>query len=189
MDFKETKTEYLITEETMMLIPKQLAGGLGTIALEQDSAILIKKSPLSIIKQNCKNGFSNYDSKVETTKKLIGVNYKVPVPINELPTIIFFPTESPKSPTCYWISFEHIKSLKLEDSQVTEVEFSNNQKLFVPVSETIIEKQWMKSGMLKSILLQSIVQSVQITSANFVAQALESRKKYDIYSRKKRLDD
>lgn len=138
------KEIYEINRGTLALIPINDA---LTQVVELDNSFYVENSVQKIIDNSCKNFGSSFLGRSEGTKALIGINYKAPIIISELNSIIFFPTISPRSEKCCWISLNNLIDYKKE-SDSTIINFNNNRQIKLDVSSFIIENQIYKATML-----------------------------------------
>lgn len=138
------KEIYEINRGTLALIP---VGENLTQVIELDNSFFVETPVQKIIDNSCKNFGSSFLGRSEGTKALIGINYKAPIIISELNSIIFFPTLSPRSEKCCWLSLNNIINYKKE-SDSTIINFNNNRQVKIGVSSFIIENQIYKATML-----------------------------------------
>ena len=86
--------------------------------LEEEEEYIINKSAYDVIDNSCKYFGSSYKGRYEGTKSLLGMNYKLPIIIEESRNIIFFPTSSPKLNDCFWISLNNISDYFVDNGEV-----------------------------------------------------------------------
>lgn len=124
----------------------------GKTQIYEDQEIFtINKTANEIINYSCKYYGSSYKGRIEGTKAMMGYNYKLPIIIDEIREIIFFPTTSPRLQNCFWISLNKIKKIeKLENK--TKIIFENSVDLIVDVSYRSLENQIMRSTLLENAL-------------------------------------
>ena len=99
---------YEVNSSTFALIPVKKN---YCRVMDQDGSHLVRNSALTIIKNACNYFGSSFDSRHVMTRKLININYKSPIVIEESRSIIFFPTSSPREDDCIWISLNSIKKI------------------------------------------------------------------------------
>lgn len=125
---------------------------LGTLAIVpngEDSSLIyedlinysVEKSPFRIMEDSCLYYGSTYLGRKDSSKHLLGAEYKVPILVDELNNIIAFPTTSPYSNDCIWLSLSRIKGFEKTSEFVTKVTFDNNLSIFVPCSYRTMESQ------------------------------------------------
>lgn len=142
------KKEYEINSSTFAIlgINKNISK-----VIESDEEFYVEKSAMSIIDDSCKFFGSSYAGRFEGTKYLMGINYKSPIIIEETKNIIFFPTASPRTNECSWISLNNIVDYQKERKN-TKLEFLNGYKLDLNVSYNIFENQILRATRLDSVL-------------------------------------
>ena len=139
---------YEINQLTLALIP--ISKNVSKV-IEMDQVFTVNKSTTEIVDESCKYFGSSYQGRFEGTKKLIGVNYKSPIIIEESREIIFFPTSSPRFDNCSWISLNNIEEYK-KDTLNPTIYFSNGETLSVDISYGSLENQVLRAIKLGSIL-------------------------------------
>ena len=102
--------------------------------------------------KSCKYFGSSYNGRKEGSKSILGVEYKVPIVVEDSKNIIFFPTTSPHDNECIWLSLNHIKDYYRTDYNQTKVIFDNNKEIVIPISYRSIENQILRSARLESLL-------------------------------------
>ena len=140
--------DYEINDETMALI--QL-GEEKTKIIEEDKEYVIDKSAYSIMDDRCKYFGSSYLGRVEGSKNMIGYEYKLPIIVEESRKLIFFPTSSPYSEDCSWISLKHVDNIEKNDNNTILV-FKNGTKVKLNVSKASFNNQLLRSTRLESVL-------------------------------------
>ncbi|MDD3453270.1 MAG: competence protein ComK [Bacilli bacterium] len=139
---------YEINPSTLMITP--LSNSVSEV-IEEDNKYLINKSANEIIDYSCRFFGSSYAGRYQGTKSVIGYNYKLPIIIDEIREIIFFPTCSPKYGKCHWISSKKINSIKKEDNKTTII-FKNGFSFSLDISYYSLENQIFRSSYLENKL-------------------------------------
>lgn len=148
--------EYEINAYTMFLKPVVYGNKIYSKIFEAEDMFLSPFKPLDIIKNSCDYFGVDYESRKRGTRQLTGYNRKNPIAIEPTSHIFFFPTTSPNSHECIWISQEHIKHHHRAGANETLITFHNKQSYLFPVSYSTIETQRLRTAFLKSTLLQRI---------------------------------
>lgn len=125
-----------------------------TIVYECDDDLNVKEKSSKIIDNSCKFFGSSLAGRQEGTKDLIGVSIKSPIIIEETKEIIFFPTNSPRSDICSWVSYNNLLKYERIDASNTRLYFVNNRKLDLDVSYNIIDNQVTRCIKLERVLLK-----------------------------------
>lgn len=140
---------YEINEGTLAIIAN---GEEEARVLEDENDYKIEQSAFEIMDKSCKYFGSSYNGRKEGSKSILGVEYKVPIVVEDSKNIIFFPTTSPYDSECIWLSLSHIKDYYQIDYNQTKVIFDNNKEIDVPISYRSIENQILRSARLESLL-------------------------------------
>ena len=120
--------------------------------LEDNKEYVINTKAFDIMDNSCKYFGSSYEGRKEGTKSILNIDYKVPIVVESSGNLIFFPTSSPLSEDCSWISLKDIESFKEIDNQSTEITFHNGIKITIPVSKRMIENQVLRASRLDLII-------------------------------------
>ena len=120
--------------------------------LEGEYEYNINSNAYEIMDESCRYFGSSYNGRKDGTKSILGIEYKVPIIIEDSKNIIFFPTSSPREKDCIWISLKHIKKLEKINYNQTRIIFNNNKELIVPVSYRSIENQILRATRLESLI-------------------------------------
>lgn len=140
---------YEINEGTLAVIPAEKS---KSKVLEDRGEYIIENTPFEILDYSCKYFGSSYEGRKEGTKAILNINYKVPIIVENSRNLIFFPTNSPTSEDCMWISLRNIKCIKEEEFNSTKIEFNNGVKLIIPISKRTIENQVLRASRLDLIM-------------------------------------
>jgi len=136
---------YEINSATLAIIP---VNEKTSNIIEEDNVYTINKSTTEIIDNSCKYFGSSYIGRVEGTKHIIGYSYKLPIIIDEIREIIFFPTSSPKY-DCSWIALKQISRFE-KSNQNSMILFKNNFKLELDISYNTLENQVLRANYLET---------------------------------------
>ena len=139
---------YKINSKTCAII----SNGNFTKIIEEDKVLNIKETITSIINSNCYHYGSSLQGRQQGSAYLLGTNYKPPIILNEQENIILIPTHSIRNPNCSWLVLSHILNYYPSAKNYVQIEFTNNQKIDIPVSYSIFDKQLMRATRLESIL-------------------------------------
>lgn len=140
--------QYEINRETIAIIP--VSESVSRI-IEENETFLVNKTTTDIIDDSCKFFGSSYLGRHEGTKRLIGINYKSPIIVEESKEIIFFPTSSPRFNDCHWLSLDKIKNHKKSD-RGSLITFINEEKIEINISSMSLENQILRATKLNSVL-------------------------------------
>lgn len=119
--------------------------------IEGENEYYVNLPSYDIMDNSCQYYGSTVEGRIKGTRQILGSNYKVPIVIEEINNIIFFPTESPSRSNCNWISLNQIKSY-CDEEGFTKVTFNNNKYVLLKMSINSFENQVLRANRLESIL-------------------------------------
>ena len=140
---------YEISKGTLAIVPNDEE---TSLVYEDESRYIIKERPFKIMEESCKYFGSSYNGRKESAKSILGAEYKVPIIVEDSENIVLFPTTSPRSSDCSWISLRHINKIEKIDYNNTKIIFNNNESIIVPVSYRSIENQISRASRLELIM-------------------------------------
>ena len=126
-----------------------------TKIIEKDSDYFINKNSFNVMEDSCQYYGSSCDGRIKGTKMILGSSYKVPIVVEESTELIFFPTESPYSDKCVWISLNNIKSYE-NSHGFTKVIFNEGKEIIVKMSIAAFEMQVLRANRLSSLLRKRV---------------------------------
>lgn len=139
---------YYINRGTCAVIPidKELSQ-----IYEINDSYVVEKSVRQIIEESCKYYGCSYKGRVEGSKKMLNMTYKLPIVIEEFHNLIFFPTSSPRFGSCIWLSLNNIVNYeKIIDG--SKIIFNNNREIVFEISYYSLENQIFRASLLESII-------------------------------------
>ncbi|MFS0644854.1 competence protein ComK [Siminovitchia sp. 179-K 8D1 HS] len=123
---------------------------------EMNGRYLSSDSPFDIVRRSCEYFGSSFNGRRQGTKQLIGITHKAPIIVDPHTSIFLFPTASPTSPHCIWISHDYVASHERNGSDETIVTFQNNESHKLPVSFYSFENQLSRTAMLRIKFMQNM---------------------------------
>ena len=139
---------YEINEGTLAILAKNKK----SLILEDDKKYVVDSLPFDVVDHSCKYFGSSYEGRKEGTKEILHINYKVPIIVDNSRNLIFFPTNSPISDDCSWLSLKSIKSIEEGDFNTTDVIFNNGVSINIPVSKRTMDNQILRASRLDLIM-------------------------------------
>ena len=127
--------KYEISNGTLAIVPNEEN---NSLVYEDNERYIIDQKPYQIMEESCKYFGSTYKGRKDSAKKMLGAEYKVPIIIEDSNNLIVFPTTSPTSDDCVWISLKRVKSIEKVDSFNTRVIFDNDREIIVPSSFIVV---------------------------------------------------
>lgn len=141
--------KYEISKGTLAIVPNEKK---GSVIYEDNDRYIVSESPFEIMEESCKYFGSTYEGRKNGAKEMLGAEYKVPIIIEDSSNLIVFPTTSPQSEDCVWISLNRVNKIIRIDSNNTKIIFDNNKELIVDSSYRTIENQISRASRLNLIL-------------------------------------
>ncbi len=141
--------KYEISKGTLAVVPNECS---SSLIYEDESRYVIDENPFKIMDDSCKYFGSTYEGRKNGARDILGAEYKVPIVIEDSDNLIVFPTTSPSSDDCAWITLKRVKKLEKIDSCNTKIIFDNNVEIIVPSSFRSMENQLSRASRLDLIL-------------------------------------
>lgn len=141
--------KYEINKGTLAVVPNEKT---ASLIYEDEDRYIVEQTPFSIMEESCKYFGSTYEGRKEGSKNILNAEYKLPIVVEDSNNLIVFPTMSPLSTECCWISLKRVKKIEKIDSNNTKIIFDNNREIIVDCSYRIIENQLSRASRLDLIL-------------------------------------
>lgn len=143
------KNKYEFSKGTLAIVPNE---GETSLVLEDEDHYIVDQKPFQIMDESCRYFGSSYNGRKEGAKNILGADYKVPIVVEDSSNLIAFPTSSPLSDDCIWISLNRVQNIIKVDNYNTKVLFDNDIEIIVPCSFRSIENQLSRASRLDLIL-------------------------------------
>ncbi|HLS20767.1 MAG TPA: competence protein ComK [Bacillota bacterium] len=157
MKKKTTYENYELSSLTMLVTPQfDDFGNVYAKVIEEDQDIIIRKSPLQIIEVACEYFGSDLRGRQRATEVIANYTYKLPIAIEPYNNIYFFPTASPTTLTCSWLSHSHILRIYQLSSKQSEIIFNNGRRYTLDVSKHSLTNQLHRTAQLRYLIEQRI---------------------------------
>ena len=140
--------KYEISKGTLAIVPNEEK----SVVYEDGERYIIDETPFNIMEESCLYFGSSYEGRKKGAKKILGAEYKVPIVIEDSDNLIIFPTTSPQSKDCAWISLKRVKNIEKVDCYNTKVIFDNDKEIIVDCSFRSLENQLSRASRLDLIL-------------------------------------
>ena len=141
--------KYEVNKGTLAVMPNDLE---SSLVYEDENRYIINEKAYKIMDDSCKYFGSTYEGRKNGAKEILGAEYKVPIIVEDSNNLIVFPTTSPFSDDCVWISLKRVKNIFKIDSYNTKILFDNNVEIIVPCSFRSVENQLSRASRLDLIL-------------------------------------
>ena len=141
--------KYEVNYGTLAVVPNN---DNNSLVYEDSQRYIIQEIPFRIMEDSCMYFGNTYNGRRESSKSILGAEYKVPIVVEDTNNLILFPTTSPESSECVWISLNRIKSYNSIDRKHTKIIFDNGRELIVPITFRSFESQVNRATRLDYIL-------------------------------------
>ena len=118
-----------------------------TRVITVDGEFIVDVDTKKIIDNSCKFFGSSLTERVNMTKRLVNINSKSPIVIEESRNIIFFPLKSIRDKCNIWISFNNLEKYVKSGNKTTFI-FNSSKEVIIDFSYYIIDNQVTRSLML-----------------------------------------
>ena len=141
--------KYEVSNGTLAIVPNEKE---SSLVYEDEERYIIDETPFKIMEESCKYFGSTFEGRKDSAREILGAEYKVPIIVEDTDNLVVFPTTSPYSDECVWISLKRIKKYEKIDACNTKIIFDNNKEIIVPCSYRSIENQVSRASRLDLIL-------------------------------------
>lgn len=111
-----SEEKYRITKRTVAILPCFDVMKQSRIILEDGSEITTPLRPYQLLQLSCRQYSSSIEERIFVAKRVAGVKGKVPVVIDPMTGLVFFPTKSPKRDDCEWYAWSHVRDIAVFDN-------------------------------------------------------------------------
>lgn len=136
--------EYYINNDTLILIP---ISNNQTRIFDINGCFEVEKNIFDIIDESCQYYGSSYQGRYVGAKKLLNMDYKLPIIMDEVKETIVFPTSSPKASKCCWVCLNNIDIFE-KDNYSTVIKFINGLFYEINISYNSFENQIYRATLL-----------------------------------------
>ncbi len=144
--------EYEVNIYTMTILPILLENKLCSRIIEIDEELIVKMKPIEVVDRSCKYFGSSLKGRKEGTRELMGITHKPPIIIEPSNQIFLFPTASPSSTECAWLSHSHIIKHSPAGNGTTNITFRNKKIINFDISKGSFENQLFHTAQLRTII-------------------------------------
>ena len=141
--------KYEFSKGTLAIVPNDEK---TSLVYEDNERYIVDNNPFHIMEDSCRYFGSSYEGRKVGAKTILGAEYKVPIIIEDSSNLIVFPTTSPHSADCSWISLKRIQNIYKIDAYNTKIVFDNQKEIIVPCSFRSIENQISRASRLDLVL-------------------------------------
>ncbi|MDP4161992.1 MAG: competence protein ComK [Bacillota bacterium] len=145
---------YEVNPWTMFIKPVKYEGRTCSHIVELEGDFLCPSTPTDIIRRSCEYFGASFEGRQKGSKQLLNAKHKVPIIIDQINSIYFFPTTSPSVSGCIWVSHGHVTEYRSISAKETCVTFQNKQSYIFPISSFSLLNQLQRTALLQTKLEQ-----------------------------------
>lgn len=140
----------LITQGTSVIYPQfNEQGKLGAMVLQNGELIYMDISPTKLVDYSIRCYGSSLRGAIDGTRLILGDISMPPVVVSEKLGLYWFPSKSPASYDCVWLSAGHVDRFTPVGKEHTKVIFTNGSSMILNCSNYSFEKKHQRACWLK----------------------------------------
>ncbi len=130
---------YIINED-VLCFTQDLDNEEEILIIEKQRKLNIKTNCFKFLKKNCSMYGHSYNMQRQFVIDVFNFYIKTPIVLSGYNMIIFFPTTSPHSKECIWISYNNVDRY-VKENEYTKIYFKGGKILNVSASYSTIDSQ------------------------------------------------
>lgn len=155
---------YIINEKTMYIRAVVQSDGVYSIVQEfNEKPMLVKKRPCIIMEETCYYYQTTYTVRKEISRDIGNISHKPPIILRPETSTYLFPTHSDRLKECSWINLQYVHSFKKKSMNETFVIFDDQTEILFPVSEYVMNHQFLNTIKLEYLLRTKSMKVDQVT--------------------------
>ena len=119
--------------------------------IENDYEYFVNKNTYEVMEDSCQYYGSSYGGRYIGAKKLLEMEYKLPIIVDEVQEVVIFPTCSPRQKDCMWICLNNVENYE-RFKKNSIVKFTNSFHYELDISHNCLENQILRATLLMSKL-------------------------------------
>lgn len=140
---------YIINVETLLIIPH----GRGKSKIfENDRTFIVNEPTGNILKNSCLFFGSSIEGRRDAVKQILGIDMKVPIIVENIKDMIFFPVSDCIKRNSTWISYQNLLKYSKFNEFSTVLYFKSNKKIRVDAKYSLIDNQVIRCIKLETLI-------------------------------------
>jgi len=155
LDKKKWIGNYIVSFDTLLLLPMVKGNKISTLVIERNGELNVLRKPIHIVKKSCDYYGGSLQNSTNTAKLAIGKRHKTPIIVAHdfgVP-YIFLPTMSPNSEQNAWISYSAIEKIEPDNMGCT-LYLENDLSFKFDISSTTMYRQYAVATLLEKNFLK-----------------------------------
>lgn len=149
---------YVLNDDVLCFTQDENIKG-RTMVIEKKRSIKIDTSCLKLLKKSCSWYGNTYNMQRQFVIDKFNYYIKTPIIVSHFDMLIYFPTTSPSSSNCIWISYNNIDRY-VKEKDYTKIYFKNGKVLNVSASYATIDNQITKCIKIEKYLYKNVAPTV-----------------------------
>lgn len=142
---------YEINAETLLIIPFEEE---KSKVYEYDGEYIVNMVPLDIVKNSCLFFGCSFEGRKEAVKKILGIDMKVPILVEDSKSIIFFPVTNCIKENSIWVSYQNLLKYSKKDKFSTILYFRDNRVFNIDEKYNLVDNQVIRCIKLEKLLVK-----------------------------------
>lgn len=140
---------YIINVETLLIIPY----GRGKSKIfENDRTFIVNEPTGNILKNSCLFFGSSIEGRRDAVKQILEVDMKVPIIVEDIKNMIFFPVSDCVKRNSIWVSYQNLLKYSKFNEFSTVIYFKCGKKVRVDAKYSLIDNQVIRCIKLETLI-------------------------------------
>ena len=126
------------------------------LIIEKRRRVTVRMTCLKFLKKCCKIYGHSYDIQRQFVIDNFNYYIKTPIIVSEYDNLIFFPTTSPSSKNCIWVSYSNVDRY-VKEKDYTKIYFKGGKILNISASFTTVDSQ-----ITKCIKIEKFINNIRL---------------------------
>lgn len=151
---------YYILNSDVLCFTQDLGCSNGTMVIEKDRKFTVEIDTFKLLKKSCRWYGNSYNMQRQFVIDKFNFYIKTPIIMNCNEIIMFFPTTSPSSKECIWVSYNNVDRY-VKEKDYTKIYFKGGKILNISASYTTIDNQITRCIRIEKYLNDRMVKNMQ----------------------------
>ena len=120
--------------------------------LEEKDEFLVSQNWQNVLNESCLYYSSSFQGRIDGSKVILNKEYKVPIILQEMGALVFFPVGNQTDYNCIWISLKNLNYYTVQKEGI-HLFFRENKDLMLTSGLQAFESQLLKSYNLEKLFI------------------------------------
>lgn len=131
---------YYIINDDVLCFTQDLGNSNGTMVVEKNRKFTVEIECFRLLKKSCRWYGNSYNIQRQFVIDKFNFYIKTPIILSKDDKMIFFPTTSPNSKDCIWVSYNNVDRY-VKEKEYTKIYFKGGKILNISASYTTVDNQ------------------------------------------------